>query len=68
MVSQQGLKGPLHPIKRRALQGPLIHQKVVPVVLLKQPKDMKSLLWDADPCALKLMMSYNAMAEVEVTL
>ena len=32
MVSRRGLEGPLHPIKRRALQGPLVRQKAVPVV------------------------------------
>ena len=32
MVSRRGLEGPLHPIKGRALQGPLVRQKAVPVV------------------------------------
>lgn len=33
MVSWQSLEGPFHPIKRRALQGPLIRQKVAPLVV-----------------------------------
>jgi hypothetical protein len=65
MVSRRGLEGPLHPIKRRALQGPLIRQlKAAPVV----EHTLVGKIYDVSSQSFNLLLAFRSFKKLIKTL